>query len=173
MRNPLDLISSAYYNVIYGIQNLIQWFPVIWSDRGWDFFFIWILLHRKLYLMEKHIRKYSHHLHSDRDADQIKICVNLLKRLIDDQYHENVFMYHDAKWGKPELHWDIVVGGINGYKGKYKTLDITRDKVITKKDKKQEKKEFYNLLTKDEEQKTQDINYLFDYMKKRIQGWWD
>lgn len=82
-------------------------------------------------------------------------------------------MYHDAKWGKPELHWDIVVGGINGYKGKYKTLDITRDKVITKKDKKQEKKEFYNLLTKDEEQKTQDINYLFDYMKKRIQGWWD
>ena len=173
MRNPLDLIRSAYYNVIYGVRNLIQWFPVIWSDRGWDFFFIWILLHRKLYLMEKHIRKYSHHLHSDRDADQIKICVNLLKRLLDDEYHENVFKNHDKKWGESHMNWKEIDGEEFGYKQPVCTLNITRDNVKTEAEKKQEQKEFRILSTRVEEQKKQDIDYLFDYMKKQIQGWWD
>ena len=167
MRNPLRLIQDAYYNVKNGIPNLIKWFPVIWEDRQWDFFYIWVLLHRKLYLMEKGIRQYSHHLYGKRDADQIKLCVNILKRILDDNYHDNVFKNHDKKWGKPHFNWEEIPNSENC------SLDITRDNAKTDKEKEQESKEFRILSKKVELQRMQDINYLFDYMKKHIQGWWD
>ena len=31
-----DLLEDAYYNVKYGILNIITWLPVIWRDRQWD-----------------------------------------------------------------------------------------------------------------------------------------
>jgi len=170
---PLKVIKDAYYNVTQGIPNLIKWFPVIWSDRNWDFYFIWTLLHRKLYLMEKHIRQHSHHLYKERDADQIKICVNLLKRILDDEYYENVFKNHDKKWGKTHFNWKKIDGEEFGYKEEVCSLDITRENAKTDEEKAQQTKEFRILSTKVEEQKKQDINYLFDYMKKHIQGWWD
>ena len=166
-------ISDFYYNIKNGIPNLIKWFPVIWQNRDWDHNFIWILLHKKLTLMENCIRNYGHHVYAERDADQIKLAINLLNRLIEDEYHENVFKDHDEKWGDTHLNWKKADGQEFGYKEEVCTLDITRDNVKTEKDKEQERKEFRRLSPKVEEQRKQDIDFLFDYMKKHIQGWWD
>jgi len=37
-----------------GIKSLIIWFPVIWKDRWWDQYFIYVVLRHKLHLMEKY-----------------------------------------------------------------------------------------------------------------------
>jgi len=52
-------------------------------------------------------------------------------------------------------------------------LHITRDNANTENKKHQEKKEFSRLSQNVEKMKQQDINYLFKYMTKHIQGWWD
>jgi len=172
----IEKIESLYYridrmspfrNIKYGVRNLIKWFPVIWNDRDWDFFFIWTILHKKLELMEKEIRVNGHHKNNIRDANQIKLCVNLLKRLIDDQYHENVFIHHEKKWGKSHMKWEPTEDP------ELQSLHIIRDNVNTDEEKEQETKEFQRLSPKVEELRQQDINHLFDYMKKHILGWWD
>jgi len=158
---------SPIRNIKYGIKNLIKWFVVIWNDRNWDFFFIWVILHKKLELMEKEIRNNGHHVNHIRDAEQIKLCVNLLKRLIDDDYHENVFKNHDKKWGQSHMKWEPTKDP------ELTSLHIIRDNANTDEEKEQETKEFRILGSKVEQLKQQDINYLFDYMKKHIQCWWD
>jgi hypothetical protein len=161
-------ISDWYYDVKNGVPNLIKWFPVIWKNRDWDHSFIWLILHKKLTLMEYCIRNYGHHVYNKRDADQIKLCINLLDRLIKDDYHDNVFKYHDQKWGQLHLRFIDIKDN-----PEISRVNITRPKIITIEDKKQERKEFRRLSEKVEKQRKQDIYFLFDYMKKHIQGWWD
>lgn len=157
--------DDIYYSVRNGIPSLVKWFPVIWMDRQWDFYFIYRILLKKLVMTEKHIRKYSHHLYRERDADQIRLCILLLKRLLKDDYHENVFMYHDKKWGQPNIKW---IEDKN-----LAQLSITRENVKTEKEKKQEMKEFRRLSEKVQKQRKQDVDFLFNYVKKHIEGWWD
>jgi hypothetical protein len=159
--------ASPYHNIKNGIQNLTTWFPVIWKNRDWDFAFIWIILHKKLELMEREIRINGHHTNNKRDANQIKLCVNLIKRLMDDNYHENVFIHHDIKWGETHMVWNKTD------KPGESSLEIKRDNVKTKEDKLEERKQFRILSTNVEKQKQQDIEYLFNYMAKHIQCWWD
>jgi predicted O-linked N-acetylglucosamine transferase (SPINDLY family) len=118
--------------------------------------------------MEKHIREHGHHLYHLRDAKQIKIAILLLERIMKDEYHENVFKYHREKWGDPDFNWIDIPDQPD-----FVELKITRPKVLTKKDKEQERKEFRRLSEKEAKQKKQDIDFLFNHMRKHIQGWWD
>jgi len=151
----------------HGIKNLIIWFPVIWKDRWWDHWFIYSMLNKKLSLMEKSLRKYGHHTNAERDAHKIKVCAILFKRLMDDNYFENASRRHDEKWGEAKLSFLEIENS------ELLTLEINHDKVITEKDKEQERKDFKRVCKHQDNMNKQDINMVFDLMKKHIQGWWD
>jgi len=151
-----------------GIKRLIEWFPIIWNDRHWDYFYIFIVLRHKLHLTEQLIRHHGHHVKHIEDADKIKRCVMILDRLIKDEYHENAFRNHDKKWGEPEFEFTDSTDYSDCY-----ALHIKHENVNTREDKHLERKEFRRLMNKPEELKKQDIDMLFDYMKKHIQTWWD
>jgi len=68
-------VSRQYYNLKYGIKNLVKWFPIIWKDRNWDYEYIFPILRKKLVLLEKGIRKYTTAV--DR-ADVIKEVIELI-----------------------------------------------------------------------------------------------
>jgi len=86
----MNKIRIAWRDLLRGVQNLVIWFPVIWKDRYWDHYFLMVLLHKKLELMERGILKNALHLHYQRDALQIRRCRLILNRLIDnDVYHQN------------------------------------------------------------------------------------
>jgi len=82
-------IRIAWRDLLQGVQNLWIWFPVIWKDRYWDHYFLMVLMHKKLELMEKGILKNAIHVNYQRDAFQIKRCRLLLKRLIDSEVYHN------------------------------------------------------------------------------------
>jgi len=161
-------IKDLPYQIKHGIKNLIIWFPVIWKDRWWDHWFLYVVLRHKLHLMEKNIRKYGHHVRHIEDADKIKKCVLLLDRLIKDDYHEIVYKYHDKKWGDG----DFIFTDSTQYPDCVK-LDIKYENVKTKEDEKLQSKEYRLLMNKPEELKKQDLDLLFKLMRKHIQGWWD
>ena len=77
-------INDFFRNVRYGIWNIIQWTPIIWRDRDWDWYYLSRIMEFKLRKMNKAFVKYGHHVGSERDARQMLICAELLKRLQDD-----------------------------------------------------------------------------------------
>ena len=105
---------------------------------------------------------------ASQTAAQIKICINLLDRLIKDEYDERSFKKYYERWGKPKFNWIPLHD-----KNECSMLDITHDKVKTEKDKKQERKDFLKAGDHERNMRKQDIEYLFNYMNKHIEGWWD
>jgi len=160
-------IKDKIRNTKYGIGNLIRWFPVIWKDRWWDHYFIYPILHKKLSVMENHFREDGHHVYHEKDADKIRVCVLLLKRIMDDDYMENAFKKHDEKWGDSEMMF------VPTENSELSEMKINYENIITDKDKEQERKDFKYAMEKEEYPRKQDIDLLFKMMSKHIRSWWD
>jgi len=151
-----------------GIMNLIIWFPVIWKDRNWDHIYIYQIFRHKLHLTEQLIRLHGHHVKHIEDADKIKKCVILLDRLIEDEYHENVFKNHYKKWGEPEMNWK----DSTDFSG-CTMLDIKYPHVKTGEDNKRQTIDFRIKSQMEAALREQDLDMLFELMRKHIQTWWD
>ncbi|GAG87616.1 unnamed protein product, partial [marine sediment metagenome] len=99
----------------------------------------------------------------------IKVCIDALNRLIEDDYHSEAFQEHDDRWGKAEMDWldaeDEGEGMVE--------LKITYPKVKTEKDIDMEKNAFRLACTREEYLRRKDMRTLFLNMYKNIQGWWD
>ena len=155
-------------NVTQGFESLWKWLPVIWKDRQWDHQFIYEVFRHKLHLTEQLIRHDGIHLYHIRDADKIKLCVNLLDRLMKDEYHETAFKPHRKKWGEPKFDW------IEAKEHAGMTeLKITHPNVETTKDEEKQSKDFKRCAKDEVTLREQDLDLLFKLMRKHIQSWWD
>jgi hypothetical protein len=148
-----------------GIDNLLQWFPIIWCDRYWDSHYLFVIMKKKLMNMEKGIREANIHVDAQSDADKIKICIECLDRLIKDEYHDVAFKEHDEKWG--DLKMELRKGK------KYGKVLFSRPNAISEEQIKQEIEEsrkcweFADVLQKN------DLATLFQIMEKESLRWWD
>ena len=159
-------IKNIPYNIRYGIENLIRWFPVIWKDRDWDHYFLYVILHHKLKRMEHLHIHYSHLTSGSQTVKEIKTCINLLDRLLKDEYYENASIEYNKKWGKPKFDW-IPTDSV------YSKLQIKQKHVKTEEEKLKETKHFSRVCDHERNMRKQDIEYLFHYMSKHVEGWWD
>lgn len=156
------------YDIPYGIKNLIKWFPVVWKDRDWDHYFIYVTLRQKLHFTEQHIRNHDFHTRAKQDADNIKTCVLLLDRLIADKYYDMAYKKIEEKWGDLEMSTSPYKDDPALYE-----VNITRPGIKTEEDEKQEKKEFKNAYEHEQYLRSQDKELLFKLINKHIEGWWD
>ena len=145
-----------------GIKNLVNWFPIIWNDRQWDHSFFYEIMRFKLNKMEKYLRHNGHHIGSEKSANKIKVCVMLLNRLMEDNYHDLIFRPHDKKWGESKMYVKD-----DGY------VEIDYPNVKTDEDKVNQKKDFRNRMSGVEYLNKQDLDYLFSILNKHIRNWWD
>lgn len=90
----IDKMQTLWYNIKYGIENLIRWFPVIWKDRNWDYYYFFKILEKKLGLLEE--------THTDGIyigwqpvAKKLKIAKNLCKRLAEENYKSEYMQKQD------------------------------------------------------------------------------
>jgi hypothetical protein len=153
--------SFFRYDIPYGTKNLFTWFKIIWKDRNWDYLFIFIILRHKLHLMEKSIRENENHTEATRDADQIKECVDILDRLVDDVYFDLAYKEYEEKWGEI------------AFKLENNQLSTASPKAQTPEEHEEERHDFKNATMKESILKEKDINKLFNLLKKNIQNWWD
>lgn len=158
---------TAYYSVKHGVRNLIKWFPIIWNDRDWDWHY-WLEMNiKKLESMDKNIRENGNHVYHIRDADNIRLATLALKRLKEDNYHENSFRNHNKKWGKIETSW--------GEKDEYNCCEwiMTRGKAVTDKEKEQERKESRRCFKHGDYMQRQDLEFATKIINKYLFHWWD
>ena len=153
-----------FRNIKYGIENLIKWFPTIWNDRDWDYCFLYDLLYFKLKNMEKFQRKYGHSVSNEEIANEIKPCIEVLGRLIEDDYKDEVWLALRERWGDFEFEDCEDKPG-------YSKLVIPG--VKTEEDRKEYRADIKRCVDSEEEAIQKDLSLLFDTMKENIRKWWD
>lgn len=79
-------ISTAWYNLKYGLQNLWRWHRVIWEDRDWDYMYLLIVMKKKIEQMETTERKWSLHASAPCHAQQLRVCRLLIDRIEQNDY---------------------------------------------------------------------------------------
>jgi hypothetical protein len=164
----LKSIQKSFISLTKGIKNIIKWFPTIYGDRDYDSFFFFVIMRKKLIEMEKLFREYGHHVDSKEDADKMKVCINLLDRLIADEYEENEYKKIDEKLGEIDLNFKPITDRPGVY-----SCDVSRSGIKTEEDKEKEMKEFKEASQKAVAMKNQDKEMLFKLLNKHILTWWD
>ncbi len=152
----------------YGIGNLFSYFMIIWNDRDWDSHYWLVLNEKKLDRMEKLIRNHGNHLYHIRDADNIRHTRLAIKRIIADDYHENVYRHHDKKWGKSDFVFHPLNDGSD-----CSELKITHENAVTDEEKEQQTIEYGRLINKSDYLKRQDMEYVTMMLNKYLFHWWD
>ena len=90
-------IAGLFWDIRYGIGNLIRWFPVIWRDRDWDWVHLSEILEFKLRSQATNELKYGRHKGSGRDARNMLICAELCRRLINEEEFARLERVWDTK----------------------------------------------------------------------------
>jgi hypothetical protein len=162
MRILTRIYNYLRYDIPIGIENLFTWFPVIWKDRNWSERNIFIILRKKLQLTEQSFRKYGDLVNSETEADQIKRCIEVLDRLINDVYNDIAFKEFYKRWGESQIKF-----GNDG------TVDFVYNNIKNEEEEKQCDYEFDIACKYKERLKKQDIERLFHIMKRHIKEWWN
>ena len=160
-------ITTCWYNIKYGIPNFWRWRKIIWNDRDWDQHFLYEVMEFKLRNMADLHRNYGHGVYAERYAKQMETCAALLKRIKEDEYHDNAFIHHDRKYGELEM-W-----GTPTDNPELTLCNFNRKKICNTNDYEQEEKDSRRLYKHVERMTKQDIEYCFKLMAKHIRGWWD
>ena len=148
-------------NIKQGVTNLIKYLPVIWNDRHWDGDYVYLLLHRKLELKEKFFRSgNTYTLDSDGTADEIKLAKEALNRLIEDDYLTEETKEYDEKYG----HLDILTFEKVEGKNYSRLVEQRPEEAI---------KVFRDACDRSNKREDADRKFVFNYMRDRIEGWWD
>ena len=168
-----------FRNFKYGVKNLIRWFPIIWRDRDWDQFFIWCLLEKKLRHQSSYIGRHDRHMGSSRDARNMLICANLIKK-INDEYYTSEYMDFcntsfyttpcDSPKGSRQLEIKLNWEKFDDYFEKYPRIynQVINDPNFKKNDNKQSiAMEIGNINHRRAKK------LLFKIMESEIDGWWD
>ena len=148
-------LINKFYSIIESIQNIIRWFPIIWQDKDFDFGYVYRILYFKFKNMEEFFRsENAWSANSIKDANRIKVAKNLAKRLSESNHLENAMMFYNKKYGDKKI------------------MTIENGWVVWTKDKKM-MDAFEKCGKHSEYMEKQDKEFLFDYLKKYSDRWWD
>ena len=92
--------EGKYYHkdFINGVKNLIKWFPIIWRDRDWGPENIYTILQHKLELQAEGIAKRDILVSSQRQAEIMRTCINLIQKIKEDYYSLEYSDYSEDKF---------------------------------------------------------------------------
>lgn len=164
------LVKNFWQNVRYvwpdNIKRLISFFPSICSD--WDFDAvpgIYRYLRVKLKRLEPCLR-HGHLVGGVKYANQVRDVITALDRLIEDAYEDKELEASDKKWGKPAFDF---VPLDNGH---FRMVDKREEKMSPGEleEMKKERKEAYKEA---ERKRVEDINFVFETIRKNHRNWWD
>lgn len=163
-----DKVIDFFRSIRQGIPNLIKWAPVIWRDKDWDQYFLYVILKFKLEQMEKLHLEYGHTINAEKYAGEMRTCILLLDRIIKSDYLMNALKPHEEKWGELEMNTKPLPNNPELF-----SVLFTVEKAVTQKEIEQEKKERTRIYKHVTDLEKQDLDMLFKNIRKYVEGWWD
>jgi len=151
-------------NFIYGIKNLIKWFPIICKDRDWDTFYIYEILRFKLKKQGEYIGNRNIHTQAKRDSEQILLCTKLIKNCQDEYYGMEYMSYYENEFSEyfkkyPRQYKKVISGEINRFNQPLEKKKENGGKIIA--------------MEIAHENQLRCKNLLFNVLSEKINGWWD
>lgn len=143
-----QFVDLFRYDIPRFIKNVFVYRKALWNTYNFDYSGSLYFMREHLKQLEKCIRN-GHHLHGEKQADKVKICVLLLDRILDstDQYNlDNIGVDFSTKKFK------LVHTPKNSEHPRYNTKT-------------------YWQVTKAKEE--QDWKLLMKLLDKHMRGWWD
>lgn len=161
--------------VVEGIQNIIEYAPVIWKDRDWDHHFLLVLLEFKLSRMQKRFEDCTRIEDAPKIARQLEMCVNAIRRIKADDYRSSELAALDEKWGDLvcPVCGDFICYCFPDKKGRGYHWIALRENVRSKGDDERCDEEYRALYKQQEEDVEKDLDLLFDTIRNNIRCWWD
>jgi hypothetical protein len=156
----------------YGIENLVAWFPMIWTDRDWDHNYASHMLVFKLKRMVKLFKKYGHHTEVDRDVKRIQFVIDCFERIHKDEYREKMKAEHKEKYGTLEHNSIPHATDSNGKILTYR-MDFYYSKCETTEDYETASELYHKIHTLEEADTNRDYRLAFKVMEKYWRTWWD
>ena len=148
------------------LVRVINFIPVIWKTNCWDYSSIYELLSKQLELMEPVIRKGSG-LHSEKYAKQIRVCKNLIDRMIDDNYDLEAHRENEDRLGAFHSESRPLPNGFSELVMWY------GDKEDREKNSIRHRKISKLIYKKWQNKRKEDREYLFSMLFKHMHNWWD
>jgi hypothetical protein len=88
-------ISSGFRSITHGIRNIVIWTPVIWDDHDWDWAYLAKIMEFKFRKMSHCFKYHGNSVNCEKDAKNLLICAELLKRLRDDDFVGEDYRKHE------------------------------------------------------------------------------
>ncbi len=82
-------IKNSIKNIIIGIKNIYQWSYILYTDRDWDYNFLYLILEFKVKRMRIFFENSNISVDDESIAKELSICELLLKRLIEEHYFQS------------------------------------------------------------------------------------
>ena len=178
-----------YSDFVYGVKNLIRWFKLIWKDRDWDDHYIWVLIIQKLEFQAKYIGDNDRHTRAKRDAEIIRTCVELMKRVKEEYYESEYMNYHNSDYnfidcntpGHKQLQ---IVQNKEWFDEYFKKYPLVYKKILADKKLQIFRLELEEGETEEDSKRRIAMNIshynhnrarkiLFKLMERNIENWWD
>jgi hypothetical protein len=154
-----------FRNIKYGIKNLIKWTPIVWKDRDYDYQSLLEMMKFKLENMEDFFRRKGFAIDAEKRADEMKFCVELLDRLINDVHFDESFDDFHKKWGEGKVTFED--------EGEYSKLYIEYSNVKTPEDLIEMRKDLLHSAEIEDAGRKSDMKKLFDTLNSKLLSWWD
>ena len=151
---------------IDNLQRIWDWLPILLQDYDFDSRpGIYRVMRKKLERLEPCLR-YGHHVYGARDANQVKVAIKVLDRIIADEYDEEEQAPVDKKWGKPKFSFKPIGSGMS-------QMVTKRRKATTPQQIAQADAEYMQAIHRAEAREIRDITWVFAFIAKWHRHWWD
>jgi hypothetical protein len=91
----MKLLSYIRYDIPQGLRSLLYWAPVIWRWRAWDWAYTVDVLIHAISAQRRLEITYKRHVGWERQAQDMQICIEALKRLQEDKYGDMLELVDD------------------------------------------------------------------------------
>lgn len=160
----LNKIQRSYKSFKTGIKNIFYYLPIVYRDRQWDSHYIYFILLKKLQRQEKFfLSNNAMSVESKDTAKEIRLVINCLQRLYDNMYLHEISDYfeYDKKFGHIPY---ITIDKTPNEQGLYPAIFTENEK---------QKELFGRCASISDLWREKDKDFVFDYMKEKVEGWWN
>lgn len=156
-------LVSAFHNTM----RIIEWLPILWRDRDWDYAHILMILSYKLSRVRKCIASSGLAVSNKRVARQIAYAEFLIERILADNYCSEDLEQHQLKWGSycRRKKWTNGQSIGNAFH--------IRQNATTFQKWQQQISEERAIYQKQAQSKEKDWNRLFKHLRTYLEHWWD
>ena len=140
-------MKDLFRNIKYFLLNIYHHRKSLWYSRPWDYSGTYMVLRDNLKYLSDSIEVHGIHLNKHKQVKNMRVCINLIDRLLEDDYAKVTYVFKDDVFS-----FDFKV------ENKYFLPTVKNIKKRFELD--------HNLKNNDRE-------YLFKLLNKYIEHWWD